>query len=117
MGKPQAKKQKTPPLRVVLQKCCVQALDDIEFVIDTGELLGKTLKASPFALIFTLKGAPSPASAVSFARRDWDLWEKSIKSVSVIVRRKCRDISRFQILKHRSGPLKQFWTEMDQSFK
>lgn len=98
------------------QKCCLKTLDEIKSVLESGKLLQKILIIAPFGLLFGAKLKPSPASTISFGKRDWDLWLKSISSVNQITRLQCKKLCEWHLLHHRSGPEKHFWQEMTKSF-
>lgn len=111
-----SKPNMTPVVTVKLDACCLQTLDDIKFVTETGRILSAVLVIAPFALLFGLKGKPSLNSSISFVRRDFDLWANAISSANKISKLKCKQLCQLHSLRHRGGPANKFWMEMAKTF-
>ncbi|MFK7854496.1 MAG: hypothetical protein AB8B79_10300 [Granulosicoccus sp.] len=98
------------------QECCTKTLSDIKHVLETGKLIQGVLKIAPFALLFGLKLKPSAVSTISFFRRDMNEMSKTVAAANKISKAKCRQLCQFHQLKHRGGPEKIFWQELEKTF-
>lgn len=121
------KKARPVLVQVSMPACCRAQLKTIDDKIETGKLLAAFTMASPFVLLFgdLPKGKGTPArqavsgagKVYSFKKTDWDAWAKAVKSVTKIVRGRCRDIAGLHALKHRKQrALREFWEAMHYHF-
>jgi len=102
---------------IKLQPCCQKTLGEIKDVLELGKILHAVVAIAPFALLFGVKLKPSPNSMVSFANRDWDLWEKSMSSATKITRNTCKKLCELHLLDHRKDRSERiFWSKMADSF-
>lgn len=99
---------------VSLEPCCLEALEDIREKRGVGRLLEKLLATSPLLVI--LGSGPIDATQ-SIVGTDWQMLEKSVHSVPVIVRNRCKTIAELHWLQHRKDrELAGFWKAMTETF-
>ena len=96
------------------EKCCEQALRDIRDKLKAAEDLKTALGVSPF---FTSLLSNPAITFFSLTSMDWDVWGKSVKSVDIIARSRCRDLAAFEVINHPGGDLNKFWKAMYESFQ
>jgi hypothetical protein len=87
-------------------------LSKIKLSIESGRDLHKLLGVSPFVVL--LSNNP-PEQAVGIIGTDWDIWGKAVKSVPLIVRERCKQFAKLEMISH-SGNLLTFWANVHNSF-
>jgi len=79
-----------------------------------GRILEGFLVTSPLILIF---GAGPIEAAQSIKNTDWEMLERSVRSVPVIVRNRCKTIAELHWHSHLKDPARQdFWRAMVEAF-
>ncbi|MCF6210563.1 MAG: hypothetical protein L3J88_03455 [Gammaproteobacteria bacterium] len=85
------------------------AIEEINRVQKSGNMLTRVLGSSVLLKIFTGHRIQLQGSAHNIVQKDWELWAQALRAVPIFLNRRIRDVARKVLLKPLTTDEKQFW--------